>query len=73
MLGSGLGQVADAVEGATVIPYSDLPGFPQPSVEGHAGRAVAGSIDGVPVVAFQGARTSTRASTWTSSASRCAR
>jgi xanthosine phosphorylase len=54
VLGSGLGQVADAVEDATAIPYSDLPGFPQPSVEGHAGRAVAGSIGGVPVVAFQG-------------------
>jgi xanthosine phosphorylase len=54
VLGSGLGQVADAVEGATVIPYSDLPGFPEPSVEGHAGRAVAGHIGGVPVVALQG-------------------
>jgi purine-nucleoside phosphorylase len=54
VLGSGLGQVADAVENATAIPYSDLPGFPQPSVAGHAGRAVAGSIGGVPVVAFQG-------------------
>ena len=54
MLGSGLGEVADAVEDATVIPYSDLPGFPVPGVEGHAGRAVAGQIGGVPVVAFQG-------------------
>jgi purine-nucleoside phosphorylase len=54
VLGSGLGEVADAVEGATVIPYSDLPGFPEPTVEGHAGRAVAGQIGGVPVVAFQG-------------------
>ena len=54
VLGSGLGQVADAVEGATVIPYSDLPGFPEPSVEGHAGSAVAGQIGGVPVVALQG-------------------
>ncbi|MEA2456269.1 MAG: purine-nucleoside phosphorylase [Thermoleophilaceae bacterium] len=54
VLGSGLGAVADAVEGATAIPYSDLPGFPQPTVEGHAGRAVAGTIGGVPVVALQG-------------------
>jgi xanthosine phosphorylase len=54
VLGSGLGEVADAVEGATVIPYSDLPGFPDPTVEGHAGRAVAGRIGDVPVVAFQG-------------------
>ena len=54
VLGSGLGPVADAVEGATAIPYSELPGFPEPTVEGHAGRAVAGRIAGVPVVALQG-------------------
>ncbi len=54
VLGSGLGEVADAVEDATVIPYSELPGFPAPGVEGHAGRAVAGQIGGVPVIAFQG-------------------
>jgi xanthosine phosphorylase len=54
VLGSGLGPVAEAVEGATVVPYEDLPGFPEPTVEGHAGRAVAGHIGGVPVVALQG-------------------
>ena len=54
VLGSGLGEVADAVEDATTIPYSDLPGFPVPGVEGHAGRAVAGQIGGVSVIAFQG-------------------
>jgi xanthosine phosphorylase len=54
VLGSGLGGVADSVEGATVVPYEELPGFPTPGVEGHAGRAVAGHIGGVPVVAFQG-------------------
>ena len=54
VLGSGLGVVADAVEGATAVPYADLPGFPRPTVEGHAGRAVAGHIGGVPVVALQG-------------------
>jgi xanthosine phosphorylase len=54
VLGSGLGQVAEAVEGATAIPYSDLPGFPEPTVEGHAGQVVAGRIGGVPVLALQG-------------------
>jgi xanthosine phosphorylase len=54
VLGSGLGPVADAVQDATVIPYEDLPGFPEPTVAGHAGRAVAGRIGGVPVVALQG-------------------
>jgi xanthosine phosphorylase len=37
-----------------VIPYADLPGFPEPTVEGHAGRAVAGTVGGVPTIAFQG-------------------
>ena len=54
VLGSGLAGVADAVDDATVIPYEDLPGFPSPGVEGHAGRAVAGRIGAVPVVALQG-------------------
>src|SRR6202050_5337735 len=31
-----------------------LPGFPRPSVEGHAGRAVLGRIGGVSVAVLQG-------------------
>ena len=54
VLGSGLGAVADAVEGATTIPYGDLPGFPRPTVAGHAGRAVAGEMAGVPVCVLMG-------------------
>ena len=54
VLGSGLGEVADAVEDPIASPYGDLPGFPRPGVEGHAGRAVAGRIGSVPVVALQG-------------------
>jgi inosine/guanosine/xanthosine phosphorylase family protein len=54
VLGSGLGAVADAVEDAVVVGYEELPGFPRPSVQGHAGRAVLGSIGGVPVAVLQG-------------------
>ena len=54
VLGSGLGAVADAVEDPVVVGYEELPGFPRPSVEGHAGRAVLGSIGGVPVAVLQG-------------------
>jgi xanthosine phosphorylase len=54
VLGSGLGAVAEAVEDPTEIPYEELPGFPLPSVEGHSGRAVAGTIGGVPVALLQG-------------------
>jgi xanthosine phosphorylase len=54
VLGSGLGAVADAVEDPTVVPYEDLPGFPRPTVFGHAGQAVLGAIGGVRVAVFQG-------------------
>lgn len=54
VLGSGLGAVADAVEDAVVVGYEELPGFPRPTVSGHAGRAVLGSVSGVPVAVFQG-------------------
>jgi len=54
VLGSGLGAVADAVEDPVVVSYEELPGFPRPSVSGHAGQAVLGSIGGVPVAVFQG-------------------
>lgn len=54
VLGSGLGAVADAVEDPVIVGYEQLPGFPRPSVEGHAGKAVIGSIRGVPVAVLQG-------------------
>ncbi|HXW19216.1 MAG TPA: purine-nucleoside phosphorylase, partial [Roseiarcus sp.] len=42
VLGSGLGSLADEAEDATSVPYQDLPGFPIPTVSGHAGRLVVG-------------------------------
>jgi xanthosine phosphorylase len=54
VLGSGLGAVADAVEDPVVVGYEELPGFPRPTVSGHAGRAVLGVIGGVPVAVLQG-------------------
>jgi xanthosine phosphorylase len=56
VLGSGLGGLADALDGATEIPYGDLPGFPAPSVAGHGGRLVLGRLGGLPVAALQGRR-----------------
>jgi xanthosine phosphorylase len=54
VLGSGLGAVAAAVTDAVVVSYDELPGFPRPTVEGHLGRVVLGSIAGVPVAVLQG-------------------
>ncbi len=54
VLGSGLGAFADEAREAIAIPYVDIPGFPVPSVEGHAGRLVVGQIEGRGVALFQG-------------------
>jgi purine-nucleoside phosphorylase len=54
VLGSGLGAVAGAVTDPIVIPYAEIPHFPQSTVEGHSGRIVAGLLAGVPVIVMQG-------------------
>jgi purine-nucleoside phosphorylase len=54
VLGSGLGAVADAISEPVVVPYGQIPHFPQSTVEGHSGRIVAGLLNGTPVIAMQG-------------------
>jgi purine-nucleoside phosphorylase len=54
VLGSGLGGLACRIEGARSIDYSDLPGFAVPTVPGHAGRLLVGTLGGRPVVALAG-------------------
>ena len=54
VLGSGLGAFADEAGDAIAVSYLDIPGFPVPSVEGHAGRLVVGTIEGERVALFQG-------------------
>ncbi len=53
VLGSGLNGIAAAIENATAINYAALPGFPRPSVEGHAGRLVLGRLGGVEIACLQ--------------------
>ncbi len=50
VLGSGLGPLADAVEGPIVVPFTDLAGFPGTGVVGHAGRYVGGRLGGRDVL-----------------------
>ena len=54
VLGSGLGHLADEVQQAVRIPYAEIPGFPQPSVAGHRGELVAGTLEDMPVLVQSG-------------------
>lgn len=53
-LGSGLGALAEEIEIAAIVDYSEIEGFPTSTVPGHKGRFVFGMMDGVPVVIMQG-------------------
>jgi purine-nucleoside phosphorylase len=54
VLGSGLGGLAEEVEGAVRVPYGELPGFPAPGVSGHAGALVVGGLRGTRVALLAG-------------------
>lgn len=54
ILGSGLGEYAEALEDAVKLPYSEIPGFPRSTVAGHAGMWCCGTLYGKRVVMMQG-------------------
>lgn len=54
ILGSGLGSLADRLEGAVRIPFAEIPGFPGATVVGHAGALIAGRLAGRPVLCLAG-------------------
>lgn len=60
VLGSGLGravEVAGEIGGGTegtLFSFAELPGFPPPSVPGHAGKLWIGELYGRPVAVFRG-------------------
>jgi purine-nucleoside phosphorylase len=54
VLGSGLGGLADDLEGGVSIPFADLPGWPAATAPGHAGRLLLGRLGGRTVVMLQG-------------------
>lgn len=54
ILGSGLGAFADELTASVSIPYSDIPDWPRSTAVGHAGRLIAGRLDGVDVVVLAG-------------------
>lgn len=54
VLGSGLGPLVNEVKEQIEIDYGDIPNFPIPTVEGHAGKLIAGEIGGKPVLVMKG-------------------
>lgn len=54
ILGTGLGELADSVKNAVIIPNNQIPNWPISTVEGHKGRLVIGTLEGVKVIVLQG-------------------
>ena len=54
VLGTGLGALIKNIEVKITIPYSDIPGFPEATVEFHKGNLIFGFLNKVPVVVMQG-------------------
>lgn len=53
-LGSGLSAFAKELKSSVSIPYSEIPHFKAPTVEGHGGNFVAGLLGSIPVAVLQG-------------------
>lgn len=54
VLGSSLGAIGEALADPRTIAYAELPGFPRPTVSGHAGELVAGRLGGTDVLVLRG-------------------
>ncbi|WP_169570178.1 purine-nucleoside phosphorylase [Sneathiella limimaris] len=54
ILGSGLGGLADQIDEVASVEFSEIPEFPQSSVEGHQGRLILGRLGGMPIICMQG-------------------
>jgi purine-nucleoside phosphorylase len=54
VLGSGFHHVLTALRVAEKIAYAKIPGFPVPSVSGHAGELYFGKLGGTPVLVLSG-------------------
>ncbi|MFI5234281.1 MAG: purine-nucleoside phosphorylase [Gemmatimonadales bacterium] len=54
VLGSGLGHLAERITDSVRLPYGKIPGFHIPTVPGHKGELVAGTLAGKQVIAQSG-------------------
>lgn len=53
-LGTGLGELARAMQGATTLSYEEIPHFPRSTVTSHAGNLVIGRLAGKRTAILQG-------------------
>jgi purine-nucleoside phosphorylase len=54
VLGSGLGAFADELAEPVAIPYAEIPDWPRSTAIGHAGRLVAGRLEGIDLLVLSG-------------------
>ncbi len=54
ILGSGLGPLANQIEEAKMLKYSQIPGFPVSTVQGHDGMLISGFLGGKKVLVMKG-------------------
>ncbi|MBR1792810.1 MAG: purine nucleoside phosphorylase I, inosine and guanosine-specific [Bacteroidales bacterium] len=54
VLGSGLGDLADKIENATIVAYNEIPNFKTSTAIGHKGNLIFGTLGGKKVMAMQG-------------------
>jgi len=54
VLGTGLGKLVDEIEIEKEIAYSEIPNFPQATVEFHSGKLIYGSLSGKKVIVMAG-------------------
>ena len=54
ILGTGAGELAEAIEAEEKIPYGEVPYFAASTATGHKGQFVCGKLAGADVIAMQG-------------------
>lgn len=54
MMGTGLSSIVDGMEDCSMIDYSDIPHFPQSTVQSHKGKVVVGKLNGREVLVLAG-------------------
>jgi xanthosine phosphorylase len=54
ILGSGMAELAQVIKQPVIIPYQELPGFPQSTVAGHKNQLYLGTLQDIPAICLQG-------------------